>query len=97
MRLTDDHLVVRSGDVLYDYDLSGVLGHTWQLAAGARLLDADHGLVAYGAAGEVHVLRLSDGADDVVAVGALAHFMDGGLAVADGAHVDVVPNARLPR
>ena len=54
------------------------------------------GLAAYVADGQVHVLRLADGADRVVGPGTLARFMDAGLVYADGARVRLVPFDRLP-
>jgi hypothetical protein len=64
----------------------------------ARLVleDAARNLVAYVLDGQVHVLRLVDGADAVIAPGTLARFIDGGLVYADGARLQLVPNDRLP-
>jgi hypothetical protein len=63
-----------------------------------RLLleDARRGLVTYVLDGKVHIRRLADSADAVVAPGSLARFFDGGLAFAYGARVSVVPWADLP-
>jgi len=63
-----------------------------------RLLleDAARGLVTYVLDGQVHLLRLSDGVDAVVAAGMLARFMDAGLVYADGARLHLVPNNQLP-
>ena len=64
----------------------------------ARLLleDAGDGLVTYALDGEVHVLRLADGADSVIAAGTLARFMDAGLVYADGSQLRLVPFDQLP-
>jgi hypothetical protein len=53
------------------------------------------GLAAYVADGQVHVLRITDGADRVVGLGTLARFMDAGLVYADGARIRPVPFDRL--
>lgn len=59
------------------------------------LEDLARGLVAYVLDGQVHVLRLADGADTVVAGGTLARFMDSGLVYADGSRLHIVPFDRL--
>jgi hypothetical protein len=63
-----------------------------------RLLveDLARGLFAYILDGRVHLLRLSDGVDLVVAAGSQARFMDAGLVYADGTRLNVVPFERLP-
>ena len=63
-----------------------------------RLLleDASHGLVAYVLDGQVHLLRLADGKDQIVGAGKLARFMDAGLVYADGSRLHLVPFDRLP-
>jgi WD40-like Beta Propeller Repeat len=60
------------------------------------LEDVGRGLAVYVLDGEVHLLRLRDGADRVVAAGTLARFMDAGLVYADGARIRMTPFARLP-
>jgi Tol biopolymer transport system component len=96
----------------YDAD-SGAHEHTWPLpdvASGAPsgwprnhglprlvLQDAARGLVAYVLDGDVHVLRLADGADTVVAQGTAAGFMDSGLVYAEGTRLHYVPFGRLPQ
>ena len=60
------------------------------------LQDLAHGLVAYVIDGNVHLLRLADGADAIVARGTTARFMDAGLVYADGARLHLVPFDRLP-
>jgi hypothetical protein len=60
------------------------------------LEDVAHGLAAYILDGQVHLLRLSDGADRVVAYGTLARFMNAGLAYADGARISLTPYNQLP-
>jgi hypothetical protein len=63
-----------------------------------RLLveDLARGLLAYVLDGRVHLVRLADGVDTVVASGTQARFMDSGLVYADGTRLHVVPFARLP-
>ncbi|HEX6700864.1 MAG TPA: hypothetical protein VF101_09050 [Gaiellaceae bacterium] len=63
-----------------------------------RLLlgDVAHGLAAYVLDGQVHVLRLADGADRIVGPGTLARFADVGLVYADGARIRLTPFDRLP-
>src|SRR5262249_29660036 len=58
--------------------------------------DVAHGLVAYVLERQVHLLRLSDGADAVVGPGSHARFMDTGLVFADGARIRLLPFAQLP-
>ena len=60
------------------------------------LADAARGLAAYVLEGEVHLLRLADGADRVVGSGTLARFTNAGLALADGARIRLAPLGRLP-
>jgi hypothetical protein len=54
------------------------------------------GLAAYVFDGQVHLLRLADGADRIVAAGTLPRFFDAGLVYADGARIRLVPYASLP-
>jgi hypothetical protein len=58
--------------------------------------DAARGLAVYVLDGEIHVLRLIDGADRVVAKGTLARFLDAGLVYADGSTLRLVPFEQLP-
>jgi WD40-like Beta Propeller Repeat len=60
------------------------------------LEDVAQGLAAYVHDGQVHLLRLSDGAHAVVAMGRLARFMDDGLVYVDGARVRLLSFAQLP-
>jgi Tol biopolymer transport system component len=60
------------------------------------LEDVAHGLAAYILNGQVHVLRLSDGVDRLVAPGTLARFVDGGLVYADGARIWLTAYDQLP-
>jgi Tol biopolymer transport system component len=108
-------VLVRAG--LRDYDAqSGTLLHTWSLpdvSSGPtcgycgttprlRLEDAARGLVVYVLDGTAHVLRLSDGADAVVAVAMSARFGESGLFYAyDGAYpwrgrITFIPFDELP-
>jgi hypothetical protein len=57
------------------------------------LEDVSHGLAAYIEAGQVHLLRLRDGTDRVVAYGTNARFSNAGLVYADGARIWVLPFA----
>jgi hypothetical protein len=63
-----------------------------------RLLlgDVAHGLAAYVLDGQVHVLRLADGAGRVVGPGTLARFADAGLVYAHGARIRLTAFDRLP-
>jgi hypothetical protein len=54
------------------------------------------GVAAYVVGGQVHLLRIADGADRVVGPGTLPRFMDAGLVYADGARIRLVPFERLP-
>ena len=60
------------------------------------LEDAARGLVAYVLDGQVHELRLTDGADAVVVTGTLARFVEAGLVYVDGTRLQLVPFDRLP-
>lgn len=64
--------------------------------AQVTLEDVAHGLAAYILNGQIHLLRLSDGADRIVASGTLARFTNAGLAYADGARIWLTPYERLP-
>jgi hypothetical protein len=55
-----------------------------------------HGLATYAFGGQIHVLRLYDGADTVVGPGTLPRFFDTGLVYADGARVRLVLWNALP-
>jgi dipeptidyl aminopeptidase/acylaminoacyl peptidase len=59
------------------------------------LQDLAHGLVTYVLEGRLHVLRLADGADAVVASATLARFLDAGLVYVDGARLELIPFGRL--
>jgi WD40 repeat protein len=65
-------------------------------AARLTLGGVAHGLAAYALNGQVHLLRLADGADRIVAAGTLPRFFDAGLVYADGARIRLVPYASLP-
>jgi Tol biopolymer transport system component len=58
--------------------------------------DLARGLAAYVFDGQVHLLRLADGADWTVGPGTFARFTDSGLAFADGARIHLVPFEGLP-
>jgi len=60
------------------------------------LEDIAHGLAAYILDGQVHLLRLSDGADRTVAAGSLARFTNTGLVYADGARIWLTRYDQLP-
>ena len=96
-QLDADDLVSHVGDELLQHEIvKGALVRRWPLPRTARLLDATRGLVAYVLAGEIRLLRLSDGATAAAAAGSLARFFDGGPAHAEGARVRVIPFDRLP-
>jgi hypothetical protein len=63
----------------------------------ARLVlqDVARGLVTYALDGQIHVLRLSDGTDSVVAPGGHARFMDEGLVYSAESQLRLVPFAQL--
>jgi hypothetical protein len=65
-------------------------------AARLTLGGVAHGLAAYAFDGNVHLLRLADGADRIVAPGTLPRFFDDGLVYADGARIRLVPYPSLP-
>jgi hypothetical protein len=90
-------LVLLTQGTLRHFGAAGFLEHTWPVAnvtsggtcrrvpCSPQLLtleDAAGGLVAYTVQGEVHVLRLSDGRDVVVAAGTKARFVSSGLVYA---------------
>jgi hypothetical protein len=58
--------------------------------------DVAHGLAAYVLDGQVHLLRLSDGAETIVGSGTHARFADTGLVFADGARIRLLAFAQLP-
>jgi Tol biopolymer transport system component len=69
---------------------------TWECRTAALLLeDAARGLATYVLDGQLHILRLSDGADRLIGAASLARFMDAGLVYADGARIRLVPFAQL--
>jgi hypothetical protein len=72
-------------------------GRGWECRQARLLLqDAAAGLAAYVLDGQVHLLRLADGTDAVVAAGASARFIESGLVYADGPRLRHVPFAALP-
>ena len=110
-QLSGANLVLLLRGQLRVYDAaSGALRATWPLpdvpsgpscdlrCGDARLLlqDVAGGLAAYVLDGQVHLLRLADGADAVVSGGTLARFMDAGLVYADGWRLHLVPFDGLP-
>lgn len=96
-QLDGAYVDVRDGTNVDVYAVNGgALLHTWPLPDRAKLLDAAHGLLAFTAAGEISVLRVTDGLRARVAPGTLAAFMDDGLATANGARVQVIPYSALP-
>jgi WD40-like Beta Propeller Repeat len=58
--------------------------------------DVARSLAVYSVDGAIHLLRLSDGVDRVIAPGTLGRFVDTGLVFADGARIRLVPYAKLP-
>jgi hypothetical protein len=72
-------------------------GAGWECRSARLVLqDAARGLAAYVLDGQVHLLRLADGVDAVVAAGSRARFMDAGLVYAEGARLRLVPYESLP-
>jgi hypothetical protein len=96
--LAGSDLILLTQGTLRHFDVTtGLLQHTWPVAnvtSGGicrrlhctpqllTLEDTAGGLVAYTLQGEVHVLRLSDGRDVVVAAGTRAQFVSSGLVYA---------------
>jgi hypothetical protein len=78
----------------HDCDLFG--DPTCRSPAPLTLGGVAHGLATYAFGGQVHVLRLADGADEVVGPGTLPRFFDPGLVYADGARVRLVLWDALP-
>src|SRR5262249_40044844 len=108
--LSGNDLVAHIGTELRDYDATtGTLKHAWQPTGlqppapqprrsypDHALQDAAHGLAAYTLDNNIHLLRLADGTDKVIASGTVARFMDAGLVYADGARIHLVPYDSLP-
>lgn len=66
--LSGSLVVTRKGRELKVHDAaSGALEGTWRMAAGGKLQEVDEGFAVYVAAGAIHLLRLADGRDRVVA------------------------------
>jgi WD40-like Beta Propeller Repeat len=61
-----------------------------------RVEDAARGLLSYVMDDEIHLRRLSDGADAIVGPGLLSRFTSSGLVYADGARLYLVTFAALP-
>lgn len=61
-----------------------------------RVEDAARGLLSYVMDDEIHLRRLSDGADAIVGPGLLSRFTSSGLVYADGARLHLVTFAALP-
>jgi dipeptidyl aminopeptidase/acylaminoacyl peptidase len=110
-QLSGNDLVVLLRGQLRDYDArNGTLLHTWSLpdvpsgrgcwirCADDRLVlqDAANGLGAYVIDGEVHLLRLADGADKTFVPGTLARFTKTGLVYVRGSRLRITPFAALP-
>jgi hypothetical protein len=86
-KIAASDVVVLTAGQLRDYDVtSRALLHAWPVPPESRLEDTARGLAAYVLDGQVHLLRLRDGADVVVASGTGAQLEDSGLFYAhDGA------------
>jgi Tol biopolymer transport system component len=96
-QLAGGELVLSLEAELRRYDArTGELLGARPLAPGFRLEDAARGLVAYVVGGQVHLVRLADGAGAVVAPGTLARFSDSGLVYVDGTRIRLVRFERLP-
>jgi WD40 repeat protein len=105
--LSGPDLVAHVPGELRDYDATtGALRHSWQIPSpsttvntGPTLDDAANGLAVYSydnQVHQVHLLRLTDGADSTVGPGKLARFMDTGLVYATGTRIHLIPWAKLP-
>jgi hypothetical protein len=70
---------------------------TWECRRARLLLeDAARGLATYVLDGQVHLIRLADGADVTIAAGTLARFIDAGLVYAEGVNLHLIPFDQLP-
>ena len=78
----------------HDCDLFG--DPTCRQPARLTLGGVAHGLAAYALDDQVHLLRLTDGADRVVAPAMLPRFFDAGLVYADGVRIRLLPYQSLP-
>jgi hypothetical protein len=101
--LSGDDLVVQLDSELRDYSVAtGTLVHTWRLAASTQqafapvLQDVARGLAAYTVDGQLHLLRLGDGSDAIIAPADLARFADTGLVLAAGTRIQLIPYGELP-
>jgi hypothetical protein len=101
--LSGSDLFALTADGLRDYDTgSGSLLRTRRIDPAARLSGVAHGLLAYVVHGDVHLLRLDDGADAVVASGTTADLTADGLFYAyEGlgtfpGRIHFVPSGALP-
>jgi len=102
--LSGGDLVAAVGGSLLDYDAStGTLLQTWPMRAGGRLRGLEAGRALYVTGKQLHLLRLSDGRDRVVAT--VPHLAGEALTesglyyaanVAGDGTVTFVPAARLP-
>jgi hypothetical protein len=94
-KLAGDFVVLHSGDHLGFFAIGAHLaGGGVPVPADSTLQDARPGAVAYVERGEVYVLEIGGlGRTIAVAPGEFARFVDGGIAVANGARVQVVPFA----
>ena len=100
------HLDASTGALLHSWPLPDATvgrecaspnGSRCPYAQPARLVlqDAARGLVAYVLDDQVHVLRLSDGRDAIVAPGTHARFMNQGLVYSVGSEIRLVPFDQL--
>jgi Tol biopolymer transport system component len=70
---------------------------TWECRSPRLILeDAASGLATYVLDGQIHLLRLANGADVTVGAGTLARFTATGLVYADGARISLIPYDQLP-
>jgi hypothetical protein len=99
------HYDARTGALLHTWPLpdvpsGGLCGHPQgSVVCGSprlRLDDVAHGLAAYVLDGQVHLLRLADGASASVAPARAARFIDSGLVYAHEDRIKLVPFEALP-
>jgi hypothetical protein len=97
VQLSSRDLVVLTSTRLMHFSAStGNEVHAWPVTGSPSLQDVAGGLVAHVLERQVHVLRLTDGRDAVVAPGTLARFMDSGLVYTDGTRLRLVRFDQLP-
>jgi hypothetical protein len=83
-------------DVPSGAECGSAYGGTWECRGTQLVLeDEAHGLAGYVLGGQLHLLRLADGADKVIGAASLARFIDAGLVYADGTRINFIPYSQL--